>query len=210
MNLFSVLFLLLFSTGVFADFKLESEHAPNVVFSMAQSNGQSSVEARVSYTVSNDGAVSDVEVMGATDPKFGEAVRKAMTQRKFKPWPLEGNPETVRYETVFVHSMDNDLDETYRSKVGGLRCNDLNEEVAQFRLQHPGQALREMALFTETLIALRLVSMLSPQKITHEQSMRWHDVLSDAFSQAISTCLNNPEGTYLNALPASLRDRFQA
>lgn len=153
-------------------------------------------------------AVSDVEVVGATNPDFGEAVRKAMTQRKFKPWPLEGNPETVRYESVFVHWMDKDLDETYKSKVGGLRCSDLNEEVAQFRHQHPGKALREMALFTETLVALHLVSKLSSQKLTHEQSMRWNDVLSDGFSRAISTCLNNPEGTYLNALPRSLRDRF--
>jgi TonB family protein len=204
-------FLLLLAPAIiFADFKLEPEYAPHADFPIEHFDGQRKVLAKVSYTVSNNGSVSDVEIESATNPKFGESVRKVMMLWRFKPWPLEGNPETVRYESVFVRSLDMGLYQAYKKKVGRLRCSQLNEEVAKFRTQHPGKALREMPLFTETLIALGLVSIIPEQEFTHEQSMRWSTVLGGAFPRAIGVCQKNPDGTYLNALPQSLSSRFKA
>lgn len=209
MRAVSVFLLFMFPAVVCADFKLEPDYAPKAKFPIAHFEGQRKVEARVSYTVSNDGSVSEVEVENATNPRFGESVKKAMAQWRFKPWPLEDNPETVRYESVFVHSLDKSMYEIYKSKIGALRCDGLNKEVAQFRLQHPGKPLREMGLFTETLIALNLVSNIPKQEFTHEQSMRWSVVLGGAFPRAVSACQKSPGGTYLNALPESLRNRFE-
>jgi len=202
--------LLVFPACVFADFKLEPDYAPQVDFPISHFRGKSRVEAKVSYTVSNDGTVSAVEVENATNPMFGEAAKKAMTQWQFKPWPLENNPETVRYENFFIQSFDKDMYQKYKTKIGRLRCIDLTKEVAQFRLQNPGKALRDMNLFHETLIALRLVSSVPAQEFTHEQSMRWNDALNGALPRAVSTCKKNPGGTFLNALPESLRSRFEA
>lgn len=206
----SVFLLLVFPAVVCADFKLEPDYAPNAAFPIAHFEGQRRVEAKVSYTVSNDGSVSDVEVEDATNPRLGESVKKAMAQWRFKPWPLKDNPEIVRYESVFIRSLDKGLYEIYKSKIGGLRCDGLNKEVAQFRLKHPGKSLREMGLFTETLIALKLVSNIPTQEFTHEQSMRWNVVLDGAFPRAVRACQKNPGGTYLNALPESLRSRFES
>lgn len=203
-------FLLVFPAVAFADFKLEPDYAPHADFPISHFDGQRRVEAKVSYTVSNDGSVSAVEVESATNPLFGESVKKAMIQWRFKPWPLEDNPETVRYESVFVRSLERDLFQKYKTKIGRLRCMDLNKEVAQFRLQNPGKALREMGLFMETLIALKLVSHIPEQRFTHEQSMRWSTALGGAFPRAISACQKSPGGTYLNALPETLRNRFEA
>lgn len=204
------LFLLLAPAIIFADFKLEPDYSPHADFPIEHFDGQRKVLAKVSYTVSNDGSVSEVEIENATNPKFGESVRKAMMQWRFKPWPLEGNPETVRYESVFVRTLDMGLYQAYKKKVGGLRCSQLNEEVAKFRIQHPRKALREMPLFTETLVALGLVSSIPAQEFTHEQSMRWSTVLGGAFPRAIGACQKNPDGTYLDALPESLSSRFKA
>lgn len=201
-------FLLIFPAVVFADFKLEQDYAPAVDFPITHFDGKPSLEARVSYTISNDGTVSAVEVQNATNPKFGEYAKKVMAQSRFKPWPLEGNPETVRYESLFVRSLGQGLHQKYKTKIGRLRCVDLNKEVAQFRLQNSGKPLREMNLFFETLIALRLTS--DPVNgLTHEEAGRWSGALGDALALAVSTCQKSPGGTYLNALPKSLNSRFE-
>jgi hypothetical protein len=204
----TALFLLIFPAVVLADFKLEKDYEPPVDFPVAHFDGKRRVEARVSYTISNDGTVSAVELENTTNPKFGEYARKIMAQSRFKPWPLEGNPGTVRYESFIISSLDQGLYQKYKTKIGRLRCIDLNKEVTQFRLQSPGKPLRDMNLFFETLIALRMTSE-PVNGFTHEEAGRWSDALQGALPLAVSTCQKSPAGTYLNALPKSLRDRFE-
>lgn len=71
------------STSVWAEFKPEWVSMPKPTYPANLINVQG--HARISLKIHNDGTVSDVKALSATQPAFGAAAVDAASQWRFKP-----------------------------------------------------------------------------------------------------------------------------
>lgn len=193
------------STSAFAEFAPEavSMLKPKYPGNLTNVEGH----ARISLNIHNDGSVSDVKVLSATQPEFGQAAVAAASHWRFKPWTVSADkpalldanndmifsPEpltTVPVELTFRNT-------TYQS------CSALNEEVSQFRRDHPTRPLIAMKSFAITRVAAMFPALSG--KSDYNEGLSRADALENALPDIVRKCQANPKKTYADYLPSDLK-----
>ena len=205
MRFFVLAAALLLSTPALAEFVPEAASMPKPVYPASLTNTQG--HARISLNIHNDGSVSDVKALSATRPEFGVAAVEGAKLWRFKPW-------TVTAERLAVLEAQNDMiftpepprkeseqltftQTTYQS------CSALNDEVSQFRRDHPSRPLVQMKSFAITRVAVMFPALSG--KSDYNESLVQADELENALPDIVKKCQANPKATYAHYLPRSLR-----
>ncbi|OZO01679.1 hypothetical protein B7453_25600 [Pseudomonas sp. IB20] len=205
MRLFVLAAALLLSTSVFAQFAPEAVLMPKPHYPQNMINTQG--HARISLNIHSDGTVSDVKALSATQPAFGAAGVDAATQWRFKPWTVTADqpavieahndmifsPEPARTEAVQLTFTQT----TYQS------CRALNEEVSQFRRDHPTRPLIAIKSFAITRVAVMFPALSG--KSDYNEGLARADELENALPEIVRKCQANPKSTFAQYLPRSLR-----
>ena len=205
MRFFVLAAALLLSTSVLAEFVPEAvsmpkPHYPSFLTSVPG-------HARISLNIHNDGSVSDVKALSATKPEFGEAAVEAATQWRFKPWKVNADqpavidaqnemiftPEEIKAKSTQLSFMET----TYQS------CSALNEEVNQFRRNHPSRPLIQMKSFAITRVAVMFPALSG--KSDYNEGLVRADALESALPEIVRKCQAHPKSTYAKYLPSNLR-----
>ena len=63
-------------------------------------------DALIYFVVRKDGSVSDVKIVRATNPKFGDAGAASVAAWRFRPGMLDGRPVNCQLEVPLMFNMD--------------------------------------------------------------------------------------------------------
>lgn len=205
MRFFVLAAALLLSASALAEFVPEAVSMPKPVYPPKLITTQG--HARIGLNIHNDGTVSDVKVLSATLPVFGEAAVEAAKQWRFKPW-------TVNADRLAVLEAQNDMiftptpatsepvelrftQTTYQS------CGALNEEVSQFHREHPDRPLIAMKSFAITRMAVMLPALSG--KSDYNEGLSRADALESSLPDIVRKCRANPKKAYADYLPRNLK-----
>lgn len=205
MRVFTLAAAFLFSTSVLADFVPEAVSMPKPIYPAFLTSLPG--HARISLNINHDGSVSDVKALSATKPEFGAAAVEAAKQWRFKPWTVTAErlavleaqnemvftPEEPRTKSTQLSFMET----TYQS------CSTLNDEVSQFRREHPSRPLIQMKSFAITRVAVLFPALSG--KTDYNESLVQADELEKALPEIVRKCQAFPKSTYAKYLPRNLR-----
>lgn len=196
---------LFLSTTAFAEFAPEAVSMPKPRYPQSVSGVQG--HARISLKIHSDGTVSDVKALSATKPQFGEAAVKAAEQWRFKPWTVSADRPAVidaHNDMIFSPVPENGepvqltfTQTTYQS------CSALNDEVSQFRRDHPTRPLIAMKSFAITRVAVMFSAFSG--KSDYDAALTMADKLENALPEIVRKCQARPKATYADYLPRSVR-----
>lgn len=205
MRFFVLAAALLLSTSALAEFVPQAVSMPKPVYPASLTNTQG--HARISLNIHNDGSVSDVKALSATRPEFGIAAVEGAQQWRFKPWAVTAERLAVleaQNDMIFTPEPPRKESEqltftqtTYQS------CSVLNDEVVQFRRDHPSRPLIQMKSFAITRVAVMFPALSG--KSDYNESLVQADELENALLNIVKKCQANPKAAYANYLPRSLR-----
>ncbi|BDB16951.1 hypothetical protein cym2001_03160 [Pseudomonas sp. CYM-20-01] len=195
----------LLSTSVLAEFVPEAVSMPKPQYPAFLTSLPG--HARISLNIHSDGSVSDVKALSATKPEFGAAAVAAAQQWRFKPWAVNADqpavidaqnemiftPEEVRATSTQLSFMET----TYQS------CSALNEEVSQFRRNHPSRPLIQMKSFAITRVAVMFPALSG--KSGYDEGLTRADELESALPDIVRKCQAHPKSTFAKYLPVKLR-----
>lgn len=193
------------STSVFAEFVPEAVSMPKARYPKHLSSlpGQ----ANISLNVHNDGTVSDVKALSATRPEFGKAAVEAAEQWRFTPWTVNAERPAVldvRNSMIFTPAEpSNEPVQLTFTQTTFQSCSALNEEVSQFRRDHPTRPLIAMKSFAITRVALMFPALSS--RSDYSEALSKADELEAALPDIVRKCQANPKAIYAKYLPPELR-----
>ncbi|CRM76136.1 hypothetical protein H097_00045 [Pseudomonas sp. FH4] len=197
--------VLLLSTSAYAEFKPEVVFSAKPVYPKTLSTTQG--HAQISLKIHNDGSVSDVKVLSATKPAFGESAVGAAKQWRFKPWTVNAERPAVieaRNDILFApEPISREAVQLNFTEVKFQSCRDLNEEVSQFRREYPSRPLSAMKSFAITRVAVMLPAFSG--KSTYADGLALADQLENLLPEVVRQCQANPTATYADYLPHSLK-----
>ncbi|WP_456026486.1 TonB family protein [Pseudomonas capeferrum] len=197
---------LFLSTSVFAQFKPEAVSMPKPHYPANLINLQG--HARMSLNIHNDGTVSDVKAISATQPAFGAAAVEAASQWRFKAWAVNADQPAVleaQNDMVFTPEPASKEEATQLSftQTTYQTCSALSEEVSQFRRDHPARPLIAMKSFAITRVAVMFPAFTG--KSDYNESLARADELEQSLPDIVRKCQAHPKSTYAQYLPRNLR-----
>ena len=206
MRCFVLATALFLSTSAFAEFTPVAVSMPTPSYppKLATTPGH----ARISLSIHNDGTVSDVKALSATKAAFGEAAVDAAKQWRFKPWSVSADQPAVisaHNEMVFSPTQPENEETTQLSftQTTYQACSALNDEVAQFRREHPDRPLIAMKSFAITRVAVMFPALSG--KSDYNEGLSRADELENSLPDIVRKCQANPKRTYAQYLPRHLR-----
>lgn len=205
MRFFVLAAALLLSTSALAEFIPETVSMPKPVYPGNLTNTQG--HARISLNIHSDGTVSDVKALSATKPEFGEAAVAAASKWRFKPWTVNADrPEVIDAQNDMIFSPVPTSEESTRltfTQTAYQSCSALNEEVSQFRRDHPSRPLIAMKSFAITRVAVMFPALSG--KSDYNEGLSKADELESALPDIVRKCQANPKRTYADYLPRNLK-----
>lgn len=205
MRCFILAAALLLSTSVLAEFVPEAVSMPKPVYPAFLTSIEG--HARISLNINSDGSVSEVKALSATKPEFGAAAVEAARQWRFKPWTVSADrPAVVDAQNDMIFTPEESrtkstqlsfMQTTYQA------CSALNEEVSQFRRDHPSRPLIQMKSFAITRVAVMFPALSG--KSDYNEGLTRADELESALPDIVRKCQAHPKATYAKYLPRNLR-----
>ncbi|WP_455823978.1 TonB family protein [Pseudomonas graminis] len=196
---------LLLSTSVLAEFVPQAVSMPKPVYPSHLLTTQG--HARISLNIHNDGSVSDVKALTATRPDFAAAAVSAARQWRFKPWTVTADqPAVLDAQNDMVFTPEAPLTEAVQltfTQTTYQTCGALNEEVSQFRREHPTRPLIAMKSFAITRVAVMFPALSG--KSDYDEGLSRSDELEHSLPDIVRKCQANPNKTYADYLPRNLR-----
>ncbi|WP_169716222.1 energy transducer TonB [Pseudomonas mucidolens] len=163
--------------------------------------------ARISLNIHSDGSVSDVKALSATKPAFGNAAVEAAKLWRFKPWTASADrPAVIKAQNDMVFTPELGRTETVQltfTQTTYQSCSKLNEEVSQFRHDHPTRALIDMKSFAITRVAVMFPALSG--KSDYIEGLERADKLEKELPRIVRKCQANPRAAYADFLPANLK-----
>lgn len=102
-------------------------------------------------------------------------------------------PEELRTKSTQLSFMET----TFQS------CSALNEEVSQFRRNHPSRPLIQMKSFAITRVAVMFPALSG--KSAYDEGLTRADELESALPDIVRKCQAHPKSTFAKYLPVKLR-----
>ncbi|WP_395609770.1 TonB family protein [Pseudomonas sp. B22129] len=205
MRFFVLAVALFLSSSVFAQFTPQSVSMPKPAYPASQAGTQG--HARISLKIHNDGTVSDVKALNATQPVFGDAAVAAAQQWRFKPWDVSADqPAVVEAQNDMIFTPTQPSKESVQltfTQTTYQSCSALNEEVSQFRRDHPTRPLIDMKSFAITRVAVMFPALSGKKDYTEGLSKA--DELEKALPEIVQKCQANPKAAYADYLPRSTK-----
>ncbi|WP_339533076.1 TonB family protein [Pseudomonas mucidolens] len=196
---------LILSTSVFAGSAPEAVAMPKPVYPKKLT--ATAGHARISLNIHNDGSVSDVKALSATKPAFGEAAVEAAKQWRFKPWTAGADgPAVIEAQNDMIFTPELGRTETVQltfSQTTYQSCSTLNEEISQFRRDHPTRALIDVKSFAITRVAVMFPALSG--KSDYIEGLERADTLEKELPRIVRKCQANPKAVYADFLPANLK-----
>lgn len=176
------------------------ENNPKPIYPKALFRAGITGDVRVRFNVHADGSVSKVNILESDHPDLAEATRVAVTQWRFKPWPLDGDTLAER-EVVAPISFRLDLDTPIHTNqwLKALRCRDLNESLVDF----PEHAWVDAPVFDFTRAYLSNVFHIT--QLPNEKRLAWIAKLNKRVPIIVRECRNSPVRKYTSLLPEEVR-----
>ncbi|QHF42366.1 hypothetical protein PspS35_00665 [Pseudomonas sp. S35] len=199
---------LLCSFQVWATTSPEALYMPKPVYPQGMNNVQG--RAQIGLNLHNDGSVSDVKVLDASAPAFGEAAVNAARQWRFKPWTVTADmPAVIDAKNDMIFSPTGDITVPFRrpvNEVVGQVCSALNNEVTLWRRDQPSRPLSAMRSFA--LVRAYLVLPVLSGTLDYPASLLASDELDNALPEIVRKCRNQPKSRYIDHLPETVRVRL--
>lgn len=205
MRCFVLAAALFLSTSVFAQFTPQAVSMPKPLYPSTQAGAQG--HARISLKIHNDGTVSDVKALTATQPEFGEAAVNAAKQWRFKPWAVTADQLAVveaQNDMIFTPTAPSkeSVQLTF-TQTTYQPCSALNEEVSQFRREHPTRPLIAMKSFAITRVAVMFPALSG--KSDYNDGLSRSDELENALPEIVRQCQAHPQAAFADYLPRAFK-----
>lgn len=204
MRFFVLAAALLVSTSVLAQFVPEAITMPKPLYPSNLTFVQG--HARISLQIHNDGTVSDVKVLSATKPAFGDAAVAAATLWRFKPWTVDAERLAVleaQNDMVFTPEAPGKPVQLSFTQTTYQSCSALNEEIIQFRRDHPNRALIDMKSFAITRVAVLFPALSG--KSDYDAGLAKADDLEKALPEIVRKCQAHPKASFVEFLPRTMQ-----
>ncbi|WP_268798990.1 energy transducer TonB family protein [Pseudomonas huanghezhanensis] len=164
---------------------------------------------RITYWVTRDGKLIDLDVEHSSHPEFERSVRQAVALWRFKPWTSnQSTAPALRQElNIFFGDTLGDKNTAARTRLRfmGLRCAAFNSEHRgrnRSRSRTAGQILASQALdITRSLIVEGVVA----ERISYHDSVVLFENFDASLQGLVKACREAPESRYVDNLPQDLR-----
>lgn len=193
--------LLVGSVGVRAgEVFLIPENNPKPIYPKELFRAGITGEVRARFTVYADGSVNKLSILQSDHPDLAEAVRKALTQWRFKPWTVEGGrPAEQEVMAPMVFRLDLDTPIHTNTWLKQLRCRDLNEALIDF----PEYAWVDSAVFDHTRAYLS--NVIYTTQLQNEERLALIAKLNKRVPKIVRDCRASPVRKYMSLLPEDIR-----
>ncbi len=161
----------------------------------------------VSLTVGAFGTVQNARIVESSHPQFAEAVQRAVTKWRYRPWKaVDGKPSSVEIAVPIIFGARGLHPFSPQITVGleNTLCAYLNHEVHASKRDFPNEPLSEVDVFwhTRAYLAGGYVAHMRPDQRKGETLI---DELHKAIPAIVKSCQSNAQAKYGEHLPESIR-----
>lgn len=193
-----MLLLCLAGTSGAAEMLLVPEHNPRPDYPTALVHKGIMGMARVGFMVHADGHVDDVTILHSDHPDFAEAAREAVSQWRFKPWPVDlEHPAKTHVVAPFEFRLD-DLPLDANKWIKTWKCSDINA--------HANGQLWVQDLLPFHYTRLYLSNVFFVKQLPEAERLALIARLNRLLPSIVQRCGSFPAARYIRMLPKEVRE----
>ncbi|OAB51989.1 energy transducer TonB [Pseudomonas thivervalensis] len=193
-----MLLLCLAGTSGAAEMLLVPEHNPRPDYPTALVHKGIMGMARVGFMVHADGRVDEVTILHSDHPDFAEAAREAVSQWRFKPWPVDlEHPAKTHVVAPFEFRLD-DLPLDANKWIKTWKCSDINA--------HANGQLWVQDLLPFHYTRLYLSNVFFVKQLPETERLALIARFNRLLPLIVQRCGGFPAARYMRMLPKEVRE----